>query len=115
MLKSGMKAAEIARKATRFSPILNAQTMGATGGELTDINTVAETASHAHTNSQIQRQSSTIGGFLYRGTVNGGNFALEIDSATTGITINNVNANAGGGRPHNNQPPTIVMNFILKR
>jgi microcystin-dependent protein len=32
--------------------------------------------------------------------------------STTGMTI--TNAAAGGGLPHNNMPPTLVCNYIMR-
>ena len=34
----------------------------------------------------------------------------QTQSATTGITIDN----SGGSEAHNNTPPTIVVNYIIK-
>jgi hypothetical protein len=36
-------------------------------------------------------------------------------SSTTGITVATTNTSTGGGLGHNNQPKTIVMNYIIKR
>jgi microcystin-dependent protein len=37
---------------------------------------------------------------------------ISIDSASTGISI--TNAAAGGGAAHNNMPPTMMVNFIMR-
>jgi hypothetical protein len=36
-------------------------------------------------------------------------------SATTGISVATTNTSTGGGLAHNNQPKSIVMNYIIKR
>jgi microcystin-dependent protein len=48
---------------------------------------------HTHSISESQGSSTTVGGLLYRGSVNLGNFSIAVASATTGISL----ANAGSG------------------
>ena len=124
---SNVASATVAAGAIRFSPILDAQTLGATGGELSHVNTVAETAAHTHANTVGEtahsHSSAGIGtgtsgeltgsGGSYYAIVTDGAAKHNTDTATAGVTITNVSA--GGGLGHNNQPKTIVMNYIIKR
>jgi len=50
---SNVASANLTTAAVRFSPLLDAQTMGATGGELGHVSTVGETASHTHTATSV--------------------------------------------------------------
>ncbi|GLR91295.1 hypothetical protein [Bradyrhizobium iriomotense] len=104
----------------RFSPILDAQTPGATGGELSHVTTTPEMPSHTHGvsdpghvhNVQIPTGlSSTPGNLELAASANTTSLSFNTASATTGISLNST----GGSLAHNNQPKSIVMNFIIKR
>jgi microcystin-dependent protein len=121
----------------RFSPILDAQTLGALGGELSHVTSVPEMAAHTHANTladpgHVHGCATSAGGAStgvarvatgINGNVStGGTTIIGMQSdgtnsflatATTGITITNVST--GGGLAHNNHPKSIVMNFIIKR
>ena len=77
-------------------------TLNATGGEKEHTLTEAEMPSHSH---GLPTQS-------------GG--ALDIQSLTSsgnadeGLSETNRTANTGGGQPHNNMPPYIVLVYIMK-
>ena len=45
-------------------------------------------------------------------TINASTTGISVQSAGTGASV--VNAPAGGGGPHNNMPPTIVVNYIMR-
>lgn len=83
-----------------------------TSGEMPVHNHGVSDPGHTHTIDDIP--NGTQGGIS---TIVGGATAADevrytgtTESKTTGITINN----SGGGQPHNNMPPYIVMNYIIK-
>jgi microcystin-dependent protein len=117
-------------------------TLGAVGGSqvvLLDINTIpshvhpnsltdpahshANTLSdpgHTHTENTFAAAATTAAGGNPPG---GGSVGTSTGSSFTGMTINNApsttgmtitNAAAGGGLPHNNMPPTLVCNYIMR-
>jgi microcystin-dependent protein len=45
-------------------------------------------------------------------TINAATTGISIQSAGTGATV--VNAPAGGGGAHNNMPPTMMVNYIMR-
>jgi microcystin-dependent protein len=94
--------------------------VGTMGGEATHVLTNAELAAHTHTITDPGHVHDIIDN-LAPGTVFG-NYATtgavnqlqDLDqntqSSTTGITINS----DGGGMPHQNMPPYVSLNFIIK-
>jgi microcystin-dependent protein len=89
---------------------------------------------HAHTEQQLagggtQVQFGGTGGFnLSTGNTGAAATGIAINPAATGIAINAAGTgiaigaagtgivinNAGGGNPHNNMPPAMMVNFILR-
>ena len=65
---------------------------------------------HTHGISEAQAAATTVGGLLYRGSVNLGNFPITVQSATTEISL----ANAGSGGAHANVQPTICCDYIMR-
>jgi microcystin-dependent protein len=45
-------------------------------------------------------------------TINAASTGISIQSAGTGASV--VNAPAGGGSAHNNMPPTMMVNYIMR-
>lgn len=62
---------------------------------------------HAHT------YAGPGGSNAYAGT-NGGFISLPTSTNTTGITLSATTGSTGGGLAHNNMPPTIMLNWILR-
>jgi microcystin-dependent protein len=94
--------------------------IGTMGGEATHVLTEAEMPAHSHTITDPGHVHDIVDN-LAPGTVFG-NYALtgsinqlqDLDqntqSATTGVTINST----GGGGAHQNMPPYLGVNFIIK-
>jgi microcystin-dependent protein len=74
-----------------------ADNLGGTGGEESHTLTIAEIPAHSHSYSQHNAGGS---GMTDNGNNNGN------VTANTGST--------GGGQPHNNMPPYITLNYIIK-
>jgi hypothetical protein len=123
---SNNASATVNTSGTRFSPLLDAQTMGATGGELSHAVTLAETATgitsagtfslnNASTllssNANVTA-SSTGGGGASIGVFPPGTVQSVV---TATINVGTITSNNTGALAHNNQPKTIVMNYIIKR
>jgi microcystin-dependent protein len=101
----------------------NPQVLGAVGGAETHTLTTAELPAHSHANTltdpghahltdRSNGQSPSVGtsALGYNNLVNPNNNSTN--SATTGITINNVSA--GSGNAHAIVQPTIICNYILR-
>jgi microcystin-dependent protein len=101
----------------------NSTVLGAVGGLESHTLTTAQLAAHSHANTltdpghshvtdRSNGQSPSVGtnGLGSNNLVNPSNGSTN--SATTGISINNVNA--GSGSAHNNVQPTIVCNYIIR-
>jgi microcystin-dependent protein len=92
--------------------------VGTMGGEATHVLTTAEMPAHAHTITDPGHVHTIVDNMApgsHFDSAGGG--ALQHDdvdqdtlSALTGITINNT----GGGGSHNNMPPYLGLNFIIK-
>ena len=112
--------------AVRFSPVLDAQTMGATGGALgqtlalTQIPTGITSANTATIALSVtgtpvapnNLSSSPSGGASATGT---GSAAAMTSTGTLAIGAVPVTSNNTGGQGHNITQSTIVMNYIIKR
>lgn len=83
--------------AARFSIVGDAQTAGKSGGEQGHIDVTKEMPVHNHT---------------YEDTKASGGIASNTGTASDG-TVRNT-SDAGGGLPHNNVQPTLVLPFIIK-
>jgi microcystin-dependent protein len=122
----------------RFSPILDAQTLGTVGGAVGNALITAQVPAHTHsgtTGAMSANASHTHGITVANGsrvvTATGGgasNFAggsFQDVTLASQLTINSTNTDhthafttdtgTGGGTAHNNAQPTIVMNIIIKR
>ena len=92
--------------------------LGATGGSERHTLTAVEIPSHTHAISDPGHVHTTTGNFLKQGLVGsdytGGSYLgsapVSVNSATTGISVNNT----GGGGAHPNVQPTIICNYIIR-
>ena len=82
--------------AARFSPIVDAQSMGSAGGEVVQTMHADQMPAHTHLEYSWNASGSTTAGGA------GGNFGQQ----QTG--------SAGGGQPHNNTHPSMILNAIIK-
>jgi microcystin-dependent protein len=112
--------------AARFSPLTDAQTIGAVGGELGHVDVSTEMPAHTHVATSVvtdpghvHTQGYVAGSYgAYGGTsINIYNPPASASTASqiTGITVATTNASTGGGLAHNNMQKTIVMNYIIKK
>jgi microcystin-dependent protein len=106
---------------------LDGDTLGATGGEETHTNTLAESAAHDHgaatgnSGSLNHTHPFTYTTGVSAGSAGGGSSLVTNDNAAgnTGnqsqsLVHNHSIASAGGGGAHNNVQPTIILNKIIK-
>lgn len=88
-------------------------TLNAKGGETTHVLTESEMPKHTHIQDPHDHpvMHAVAGGDGY-GAIGGTNYSFDgkIMTATNVAT----NKNAGGGFAHNNMPPYITMNYIIK-
>lgn len=103
---------------------LNATSMAATGGEQSHTLTVAELAFHNHGTSDpghahfstadtlapVTNFAFVTGNVFAAGAGNLGIGTNITSTATTGVAV----SGAGGGNAHNNVPPAIAVNYIIK-
>jgi microcystin-dependent protein len=97
-------------------------TLGGTGGQVTHTLSTSEIPSHTHANSlsdpghihNLPNAFDNLGGpqITGAGGVPMGVHTSNTSSNTTGITI--TNAAQGGGGAHDNMPPIILGNQILR-
>jgi microcystin-dependent protein len=100
-------------------------TLGGTGGSATHALSVNELAQHAHASTLTDpghvhiENFPILGGGAAFDSVGGASTSqigpigsISTVSATTGVVLNN--ANAGGNATHENMPPTILCNYIMR-
>lgn len=115
---AGREAVATRLTATYFGG--NSTILGATGGLESNTLTTAQLAAHSHGitdpgHAHVEQGSPAGGGSTSVSKPNNGTSGVDApastqtSSAVTGITINN----AGGGTPHNNVQPTIIVNYII--
>jgi microcystin-dependent protein len=120
---SAMKEA-VATRLTAAAGGVDGATMGSVGGAQTHTLTASEIPAHTHPNTLTDPGHSHVtdknNGASPTVGVNAAGSNLLVNpsngntnSATTGITINNI-ANTGGGGAHAIVQPTIVCNYIIR-
>jgi microcystin-dependent protein len=131
-------ASATASSTGRFSPVLDAQTLGATGGSIGHVLITAQAPAHTHsgttgamsanaTHTHTISASSNIlvmnnGGSGISNFAGGPFLAQALTSVASIVTTNTdhthnftTDSGTGGGAAHNNTQSTIVMNFMIKR
>lgn len=109
-----------ANRVTTAGSSIDGATLGATGGAQNVQLTAAQNGAHTHSSSlndpghvhrfNVWASSGTSG----NPSGGGGGFTTygQTDSSSTGITLNN--ASSGTGSAHNNMPPSVISNYIIR-
>ncbi len=88
----------------------NGISLGQSAGEVSHTLNVAEMAAHAHApaaNSAIADQVDPTGKFWAKGAANA--YAPAANNAMSALLV----TNTGGGQPHENLAPYLVLNFVI--
>ena len=80
--------------------------MGATGGEESHVLTEAEMPSHYHTWTASRQQAGT--------DDNNNTTEFSRGDRGSGDTVNKDTDSKGSDQAHNNMPPYVVLNYIIK-
>jgi microcystin-dependent protein len=88
-------------------------TLGAKAGAETHTLTIAETPAHYHLNGVADDK---VASFVYGGVTTGvpGSASESLKTEVDSRIYQGKTSNIGSGTGHNNMPPYIVMNFIIK-
>jgi microcystin-dependent protein len=124
--KDNMGGSAASRIANAVTGSFAGTTLGAAGGTESHTLTTAQLATHAHTASQASHTHAATSGSLFAGTAAVSNIANTggqtgvsgnsdlsgqlTSSAQPAITVDN----AGSGSAHNNMPPGIIANFLMR-
>jgi|KBSSwiStaDraftv2_1062776.scaffolds.fasta_scaffold44132_2 microcystin-dependent protein len=114
---SAMKESSASRLTSTYFGGLSTS-LGAVGGLDSHTLTTSEIPSHTHSITDPGHTHTTNGNFLKQGLVGsdyqGGSFLgsapVGVNTATTGISVNNT----GGGGAHSIVQPTIICNYIIR-
>jgi len=98
---------------------INGDILGETGGEQSHVDVIAEMPSHTHfafnnnygSPASVTEMSTTNYPAAENSIGGGGN--IDIHGLASQSNVGLTSANGGGG-PHNNVQPTVIMNYILK-
>lgn len=92
-------------------------TIGQMGGETTHTLTEAELPAHGHSTTGTTSQSVAAGDYLFEA----GQYLMTTSEPYSGSTISSITIESGvtvqptgGGAPHNNLQPYVVMNYFIK-
>ena len=100
-----------ANRLTNQSGGLNGDTLGATGGAETHDLQLTEIPGHNHDSGTLTTGQSVIAS---SGGSAGAIATTGAANATSVLGVSGNTGSAGGGNPHNNVQPTIVLNYVIK-
>lgn len=108
-----------ANRVTTAGSSIDGATLGATGGAQNVQLTSAQNGAHTHANSLTDPGHTHLVNCYYSGGSNaspsfsgGASPAIFAQASATGITLTNVSS--GLGAAHNNMPPSIISNYIIR-
>lgn len=106
-----------ASRVTSAASGITGTTLGANGGTQTHTLTTTQMPSHTHTQNAHNHSTGLVGVFQGAFAATGGGVYAWGGSQTTNSNTNNntaTNQNTGGDGAHQNMPPTIILNYIIK-
>lgn len=109
-----------ANRITNAASGITGTSLGANGGAQTHTMTTAEMPSHTHTQNSHSHgtyaywQGFTFGSFQTARASGADNVYTTYNQTIPTTSTTATNQNTGGGGAHQNMPPTIILNYIIK-